>query len=187
MATTEKRATDPTSPWDDLLFGVRRSVRYHMRRQRFFERWHLVTSAIAVIFGSATVTMLLTDLGRWWIAGAAVIITVFSAVDLVVGTSKAARLHNDLARRFISLEKEITTVADATDEDVRRFTSGRLEIEADEPPILRVLDALCHNELMRAMGYPEAKMAQVGPLQRALAQFLDWGAHRIQPRETLPT
>ena len=164
------------------MFGVRRSVRYHMRRQRFFERWHMFTSAMAVIFGSATVVMVLSKLSPWLTAGAAIIVTVFSAVDLVVGTSKAAGLHNDLARRFIALEKNMVLVGDPTEEDNRQFTADRLAIEADEPPILRVLDVLCHNELMRAMGFPDSDLVKVGPVRRGLAQFVDWRSGEIKSR-----
>jgi hypothetical protein len=54
-----------------------------------------------------------------------------------------------------------------------------LAIEADEPPILRVLDAICHNELLRAMGYPKEREAQIAWYQRLLASFVDIREHAI--------
>lgn len=165
--------------WHELLFGVRWSVRYHMRRQQFFERWHTITSATSVVFGSATVAFVLAEMGAAWIAGGAIVVTFFSAIDLVVGTSRMARHHNDLARRFIGVEKSMAEVAEPHEEDVRRFTGERLTIESDEPPVLRNLDILCHNELMRAQGYPEDGQKQLGPVQTLFAPFLDWRPHAV--------
>ena len=157
----------------DLLFGVRRSVRYHNRREMFFDRFHTITSAVNIIFGSATILSVLGDLGKVYPVVAASIVTVFSALDLVVGTAKMARMHNNLARRFIILEKEMITKKDFAEEDLQHFVGIRLDIEADEPPILKVLDSICHNELMRAMGYPKDKWVKIRWYQRMLAQFLD--------------
>ena len=39
-----------------------------------------------------------------------------------------------------------------TPERLAELTDRRLAIEAGEPPILRFLDALCHNELLIAVG-----------------------------------
>ena len=38
-----------------LLFGVRRSVRYHDRRRGFYESFHTVVVFLSVIGGSATI------------------------------------------------------------------------------------------------------------------------------------
>jgi hypothetical protein len=50
----------------------------------------------------------------------------------------------------------------------------------EEPPVLRVLDALCHNEELRAMGYATSQMAKIGWLQRLLAPFIDIRSDKIQ-------
>lgn len=165
----------------DLLFDIRRSVRYHNRRRRFFDRFHLVTNAISVIFGSATIFVVLSALGNGYAVAAAAVVTIFSALDLVVGTSRMARLHDDLYRRFIALEQKVIAVAEekVTEEDLSQFTSERLAIEADEPPVLRVLDSLCYNELARAMGYGHQDFVKVRWYQRLFSQFVDIGEHRI--------
>ena len=159
----------------DLLFGVRRSVRYHVRRRMFFDRLNLFASAVSVVFGSAAMAALLGELGRGWVAAAAGVVTVVSAVNLVVGAARMARLHADLARRFIELDKRIVTLGAAAAEQMPEWQAARLTIEAEEPPVLRVLDTLCHNELMRAMGYPASQWIRVAWHQRLLAQFVDVG------------
>ena len=157
----------------DVLFGIRRSIRYHVRRRMFFDRLNLSASALSVIFGSAAMAAIIGKLGSEWVAAAAGIVTVISTINLVVGSARMARLHSDLARKFIDLEKKIVAQGAAAESSVRDFQAARLDVEAEEPPVLRVLDTLCHNELMRAMGYPPAQMIRVAWYQRLLAQFMD--------------
>ncbi|SFT82942.1 hypothetical protein SAMN05192563_1004233 [Paraburkholderia aspalathi] len=67
-------------------------------------------------------------------------------------------------------------------EDVYQMTSEkRLDIESEEPPILRVLDCLCHNEQMRSEGYPREDLAKIEWWQRLFAQFFDLREDLIHP------
>ena len=160
--------------WHALLFGVRRSIRYHARRRMFFDRFRQFTSAIGVIFGSATILTLLNNMDPLYPALAAAVVTVFFTIDLVVGTGPAARLHDDLCRRFIELERWMELAEKPMDaKSLAEFTARRLEIEADEPPVHRVLDMMCHNELLRAMDYERSHFARIRFYQRWLAHFFD--------------
>ena len=60
-----------------LLFSVRRSVRYHDRRRRFYEVWNTVTVAAATIGGSAAVVGFLYEAAPDWLPAA---ISAFIAV-----------------------------------------------------------------------------------------------------------
>lgn len=105
---------------------------------------------------------------------------MLSAADLVLGSSRKAWLHSDLARKFFDLEREIEkSRGDVTEALIVEMKDRRLAIEADEPPILRVLDTLCHNELMRAMGYPRDQQIPVGFWQRLFASFFDLQEHKL--------
>ena len=157
----------------DLIFGVRRSVRYHVRRRMFFDRLNLSASALSVVFGSAAMAAMLGDVSRAWGLAAAAMVTIISTVNLVVGSSRMARLHSDLARKFIELDKQITVMGSEAASALQSFQAARLDIESEEPPILRVLDTLCHNELMRALGYPSSQMIRVAFIPRLFAQILD--------------
>ena len=168
----------------NLLFGVRRSVRYHLRRRAFYERLHANVLFLSIIFGSATIAAFGAELGKdlplWAKLIPAALISVFAAADLVVGSSKKAWLHADLARRHFDLEREIEkSREEVTEEFVIEMTDRRLAIESDEPPVLRVLDTLCHNELMRAMGYPRDQQIHVGFWQRRFASFFDLQEHKL--------
>ncbi len=163
---------------DSLLFGVRRSVRYHQRRRMFFDRLNIFTSAISVMFGSSTILAILNQSPKF-AAGAAAIVTIFATIDLVVGTAKAARLHSDLSKQFIALERKMISASTITEKNLKQFEAERLDIESDEPPVLKVLDSICHNELMRAMGYPKEELLKIGFIQRNISQLFDFRDHTI--------
>lgn len=142
-----------TECWN-LRWGVERSARYHARRQSFFDRWHKVTAAAGVIFGSAAAVNLLGHGPQGLSIAAALAVTALSAIDLVVGTAPMARLHHDLKRRFLTLEGDLSCTAAPAEQDVFRWKRERLAIEADEPPVYVALDLLCENEMSRAKGTP---------------------------------
>ncbi len=91
-------------------------------------------------------------------------VALASALDLAVGTSRCANLHGDLARRFAhgrNLE----------DEEFEQLTRMRLEIESGEPPVLRLLDVICHYELLRALG-DQRRPPRIPLWRRVLAPWL---------------
>jgi len=184
MATSAKPTASQTRNEQEdekfnLLFGVRRSIRYHNRRERFFDRLHKVTTFLSALSGTATIAAVFAKAGPPWTIGFAALVAIFSVMDLVVGTSAAARRHNDLARRFFALEKQIISLKTLTDDDLIAFKTARLDIEAEEPPPLKVLDVVCHNELLRAMGYDRTEFIPIKWYQRLFCQFFDIREHAI--------
>ena len=173
MAKTDRERTA------DLLFGVRRSVRYHMRRQRWFDRVHALIQVSTLAASSAAVASLL---GAWGLAApAAAAAAVAAALGVALGPDRRAREHNGLAREFVALERRMT-LGGCDPERLTEWQAARLEIEAAEPPVLRVLDALCHDELIRAYGHDEAQRSNVSWLQRALANVIDLRPDRLRKR-----
>lgn len=156
----------------NLLFDVRRSVRYHNRRRAFYDRMNASNTALSLVFGSAAAASALGEQSLLAVAFG-LIVTVGSSLDLVIGSAQKARLHYDLARRFIDLEKQLIANPEPEPAALLCMQQERLSIEADEPPVLRVLDCLCHNELVKAMGYDEKHLTKVTGTQRFFAQFFD--------------
>src|SRR5438876_1607265 len=164
MAATESLSDQQKRELHNLLFAVRRSIRYHNRRRRFFDGFDKAVKVLGVIGGSAawaatigkhqTITM--------WFAA---VVAIGSAISLVIGPSQAARLHEALAKRFAKLEHEMQRTPDPTPDQLNEFVAERLMIESEEPPPLRVLDIICHNELCEAMGYDRCHFYKVGWLQ----------------------
>jgi len=163
--------------WYGLQFDVRRSVRYHQRRRRFFDGLDTLSNTLSVVFGSVTVYGVLAVSSSSLALVAAGLVTVVSTVNLTVGSARKAWLHADLARRFVDLERQL--LAEPSEQALRQAQAVRLAIEADEPPVLRVLDSLCHNEVLHAQGQDEYRVGPITVWQRLLANILDLRPHRI--------
>ncbi len=173
--------------FSDLLFGVRRSVRYHSRRVRFFDWLHQMATLATLLFGSTTVAVfggvIAADWPLWAKLLPAFIASVLAAFELAFGVVRKAREHENLMRNFVALEQRMETSRDQlTTELLAQMTERRLEIEANEPPVLRVLDTLCHNELLEAMGYDQQDHIKVSFFQRRFANWFDLGQHTLHSR-----
>lgn len=156
-----------------LLFGVRRSARYHDRRVRFYDFMHTSATATALIFGSAAVAGVLStnQNGDKVAVVSAALVSIFAAFDLVCGFSRKTWQHAELKRRFLLLEGKI--IGNHDDDSLGCYQAERLTIEMDEPPVMRALDLLCHNELLRAEGLDGAE--PIGFIKRNTAQLIAWG------------
>ena len=156
----------------DHLYNIGIAVRYHMRRQAFFERWHRLTGIVSLIGGSAAFATITTpDVAKVFAASIAIV----QAVDLMVDTRKYAELHKDLRRRYLTLEASLGTAGSFTEEDHHRANHERKLIESEEPPIRQVLVALCQNQTLEVIGLsPEERpesYTKVGFIKRLTAQF----------------
>ena len=156
------------------LFGVRRSVRYHRHRQAFFDGLNDTALFVAAVAGSAAFAAASANLG--WTAEVAALAALASAFNLVVAPSRRARKHDDLARRFIALEQSAVR-PDASAGDIEQ---RRLAIEQDEPPVYRVLDTICHNEVMRSLGHQDHELVKVPLWMRVTANLTDLGFYRLR-------
>lgn len=170
------------TPYDSFygnLFGVRKSVRYHQRRQAFHEWWNTVIIALA--FASSASAM-----AEWSAEWRQLLIGATSfllMLNWVVGLTRRANAHAKLGQRFASLEQDMVPFEKNRDleaQDEERFRRRRLEIEADEPAKMRVMDVLCHNELCEA-AYPEHTVYSVAAWRRWLGHFIDIDDSKIQP------
>lgn len=168
--------TETTAPlndrWNDMLFGVRRSVRYHMRRQAFFDRLDQFSNMMSVILGSAAIYGVMEQSAKALAIAASALVTILASINLVIGSSSRARAHSDFMRRYVELEKAM--LAPRSEECLIKVASARLTIEAEEPPVLHVLNCICHNETMRAMGYKKEQLAKIGWFQRLVSQLFDF-------------
>lgn len=166
-----------------LLFGVRRSVRYHVRREQFFDRAHHFGMFVAALSGSATIATLLAEHSALVTAAAAAATAIAGALEMVFGLARKARRHNSLAREFIALERDLVRAGEELPPPrLRELEAARLDIEAREPPVLRVLDTMCHDELVTALGIEDGHRSNLGWWQRWPAHFVDVGAHRLRKR-----
>ena len=172
-------ATLEASPDYNLLeWGVRRSIRYHSRRRAFFDSLQTTSTFLSMLAGGAAATQL-AQAGNavTWLSLA---VAFFSGLALVTRASVRARDHHDLVKQFTEIEKKLLT---ATAETLPALIEQRLSIEATEPPVLRLLDAQCHNELCVAEDRMDGYF-KIPTLRGWFAQISDFG---WQPAPTTPS
>ncbi|WP_085725772.1 hypothetical protein [Pseudomonas sp. R37(2017)] len=163
--------------WHNQLFGIRRSIRYHLRRRAFFERLDQLSNMFSVIFGSTAVYGILDTNAKVLALASSAVVTVLASINLVVGSAQRARAHSDFVRQYVELEKRM--LVPPTEDCLLAIMTDRLSIEAGEPPVLHVLNSICHNELMRSMGYKKEELVKIGLAQRLLAHFVDFRGDAI--------
>ena len=78
-----------------LLFDVRRSVRYHIKRRQFLDHLGKFFKIFTTIGGLGTITTILAKAGEGWTFFYGTLVGVFSIIDLVIGTDESARLHGE--------------------------------------------------------------------------------------------
>lgn len=152
-----------------LQCRARRSLRYHDRRSKFFENCHRGALLVGLFGYSAILSNMIAPSLHKWLA---VAVAITFAFDIVVGFSRKAWLHADLKQRFLEMEELL--VGPQNDEQLDGVERMILKIERGEPPVMRALDVLCHNELAQAEGIDD--QYRVRWYQRVTAHFYAWGA-----------
>lgn len=171
MNISDPTAIATVSTWD-LLWRVRLSALYHLKRERFLDGVDKSAKLVGALGGAAAFSQIKTngDVGQYITA----LITVVSTVSLVYGPSAKARKHAELARDFKKLEAKIIEKGKLVSEAILSgFESQYLSIESSEPAALGALVTQCHNELCEAYGVRE----NITPLpiwQRALKNYFDF-------------
>ena len=168
---------DISDKYHDLLFSVKRSAKYHKKRQQFFEWYERFIKIIITLSSLGIFITILSKMGEAFTLVVSAIVAFFATIDLIVRTSDSARLHSDLARRFLNLEKNMIQEDDKniSDKKLKSFQVERLEIESDEPAKKAILDIICHNELCKAMGYSVDEQVNLRFYQRWAANYCDIG------------
>jgi hypothetical protein len=170
-----------------LLFDVQRSIRYHDRRVAHFDKLHKATNVFTILISGVVILDVFTPFTSpsldvdgqssalsLWVKIFAAIAALFSAFDLVVGFGHRANEHRDLKRKFCVLEREV--ISASTPESIQDAQIKRSEIEAEEPPIFRALDAMCYNEMIIAQGHSTTSehFHKVTRFKRLTANWLRW-------------
>jgi hypothetical protein len=142
----------------------------------FYERVNQLVLFFSALSATVIFVAVVATLGKGYELAFSFFLAVITFVDLIVNSSRKARLHSDLYTRFISLEQQMVLFGDeATEPQLRKIVSDRLAIEGDEPPVLTVLNMLCHNELVIAGGYARDELISITTGQRFCAHLFSYG------------
>ena len=172
--------------YDELLFGTLRSVRYHRHRKGFLDGVQQLRALVTALEGTATVIAAFADLPAEWsgvLPTAATITALAGAHEIAFRTAQRARRHESLARDFVTLEQDLRRAGPKLNASaLGHLQQRRIDIEAMEPPIYRVLDATCHDELITSLGRDRIHRTNVTGWQRLFRHFFDLAPHRIHKR-----
>lgn len=144
------------SEFNDLMFHVRCSVKYHAERRRFYENVSNFVLFFALVCNTATMASLLDFLGgqqdgvAWVGFVPSIAVMLALGFGLVLRVSSKANDHNDLKRRFIRLQQDMERHG-SEEGRLASWKAERLDIEMDEPPINRVVQAKCYNEVVKSL------------------------------------
>jgi hypothetical protein len=153
--------TAPATPstWD-LLWNIRLSALYHLKRERFLDGVDKLSKAVSALGGAAAFAQFKTPQSVWGPTIAAVI-TIVATISLVYGPSAKARKHAELARDFRRLEAQILALGgDVSAAQLAKFESENASLSAQEPASLGALVTQCHNEMCEAFNMRD----QITPL-----------------------
>lgn len=170
---TEEKATNGVSlesRWDELLFHIHRSIRYNDRRSSFWGRLDRTSNAINLVMGSGVIFGLLKESGNLS-AGCAVLVTVMTATNLVWGFCRMELLHHSLASRYRDIESDMRTT-EPSEDVLRSAIRSRLAAEKEEPSVRAVLDDICHNETIIALGRSKDGLVEIPFIKRMFAHWI---------------
>ncbi len=160
-------------------FDIRRSIRYHSHRRAFYDRMHKGLMFVGVVGGSATLAMIVVSMAAHWVWLPPLLVTLATALDLVWDCPAKMQEHGELLRRFTELEKRLLR-EEVSEALLKALRMEQLDIEVDEPQPLHVLNTLCYNETMTALGHSANERVRVSWPQRLCAPLFDLWPERLQ-------
>jgi hypothetical protein len=162
----------------DVCFSIERARRYHSKMRAFYEWCHNLARVAMALSGTASFFVVLAkdlDIAKY-LTG---IVAVGASIDSVFRFERKARLHDQLAQEFTALAARIAEW-DPTPVNLRKARSGRLKIEAREPPVRRLIDLQAQNEEARSRGISPIDLVPLSPLQRVLGYVVTFGVGRLE-------
>lgn len=128
-------------------------VRYHRRRQRFFDLADKVTKSLTVLLGASLLGQSLKD----WLPLMASAISGLGLLALVFGYGDRKQLHKELAEQAATLVGAIEQVpaGELTPGRSAAWGADYARLCAKAPPPLKTLSILCEREQATADGNPD--------------------------------
>ena len=149
---SNQQSTQAVEDYDVLLFHVDVSVRYHDRRRRHYETLQQVSLFLGILIASGAVRAFVEWVSQDWLTYLIPLVgTTLLSLAIVLRASSKSNDHSGLKRDFISLLEDMERHRENADSDrVAVWRARRLAIEADEPPVNRIVHALSYNELVKS-------------------------------------
>ena len=127
-------------------------VRYHRRRQRFFDLLDKATKSATIVLGAS----LMGKYFAQWLPWLASLITSLGLLALVFGYSDRKQQHKELAEFAAKLVADIERVPHSalSFEQAAVWAADYAQLVAKAPPPLKSLSMICEREQAIADGHP---------------------------------
>lgn len=134
-----------------LLYKAWVQVRYHRRRQRFFDLIDKGTKAVTLLLGASLFGKHLASVA--WVGTA---ISGLGALALVFGYGDRKQAHKELAEQAATLVAAIEALPSKQirSEDIAKWAAEHARFCAKAPPPLKTLTILCEYEQSTLDGFP---------------------------------
>jgi hypothetical protein len=151
-----------------LLFKAWVQVRYHRRRQRFFDLADKATKSATVVLGASLMGQYFRDLLPWL----ATAITSLGLLALVFSYGDRKQQHKELAEQAAALVAavELVPAGALAPDGVAAWGADYARLCAKSPPPLKTLSLLCEAEQSAADGHP-LHVSRPALLRRWTADF----------------
>jgi hypothetical protein len=165
---------------EKIKFNVLRNALYHTARRRVYEAWNRRFNFIVIVLGTAAAADLSTKVGlpgyQLWTGGA---VAVVGAMQLVFDFGRSARDHQSLQRDYYRLLAEIELFPDPEVDQCTKWWSEIMRITAEEPPVLRAIDAKAYNDAIDSLGTfdNQTERLVIPWMQRIFGGFFHFDGH----------
>lgn len=168
MARPQKAVSDPRYR---LEYGISRLIRYHGKRQRFFDGLHRIVLFVNAVLGSSAFVTIVSGQPRIaaWLTA---VVAIASSLDNVIAFSERARKFSEQRTRYYDLYCDLlaTNILDYQED---AFKAKRLKIDSDSPPTRKVLDVISRNEEDIFRGYTFEDTIYISRAQYHLRHLID--------------
>lgn len=165
---------------DNIRFNALRNALYQTARRRWFEAVARWLNLVVILLGTAAVGNAVAGVG----VGAAAIgmlVAVVGALQLVFDFGRQARDHQVLQREYFRLLADIDATSEPSPAELARWRGQLMLIAADEPPVMRAVDAKAYNDAIDALGVFPATERLVIPLwQTMFGRFLSFEGYNYR-------
>jgi hypothetical protein len=130
-----------------------RNALYHTARRRHFESMGRFLNFLVIIAGAATLAEFPALNSAAYLKSLPPMVSLLAGtIALVYDFSGQARDHQFLQSRYYEILSEVEAAIQIEEVDIHRWIGQMTKIYADEPPMLRALDAVAYNEASDSLG-----------------------------------
>lgn len=180
LCATTTQEVNAMAERDLLRFNALRNALYHTARRRFLERLGRLFNFIVILLGAAAVGDFVSFLSIPHPQQAIGLVVAFvGALQLVFDFGRQARDHQVLQRDYYTLLADMDRVTVPTDEKLAEWRGKLTVINADEPPVLRAIDAKAYNDAVDAMEFDRGERLIIPLHLSVFGPFIAFEGHEF--------